>query len=91
MKLDVNGHDYGQYKHIVVVFNAAHSQTAFTDGRLQGLKLKLHPRHIVSGGHVRGSVMILGAERLWQTTECYIGCKQLLRVAVNDRLGIEPG
>jgi site-specific recombinase XerD len=26
-----------------------------------------------------------------QTTERYIGCKQRLRVAVNDRLGIEPG
>src|SRR5712675_2480110 len=26
-----------------------------------------------------------------QTTERYIGCKQHLRVAVNDRLGIEPG
>ena len=43
MKLDANGRDYGQYKHIVVVFNAANSQTTFTDGRLQGLKLKLHP------------------------------------------------
>ena len=46
MKLDANGHDYGQYKHykhIVVVFNATNSQSTFTDGRLQGLKLKLHP------------------------------------------------
>ena len=25
-----------------------------------------------------------------QTTERHIGCKQRLRVAVNDRLGIEP-
>ena len=25
-----------------------------------------------------------------QTTERYIGCKQRLKVAVNDRLGIEP-
>ena len=43
MKLDANGRDYGHYKHIVVVFNAANAQTTFTDGRLQGLKLKLHP------------------------------------------------
>ncbi|MGA7313502.1 MAG: pullulanase-type alpha-1,6-glucosidase [Silvibacterium sp.] len=43
MKLDANGRDYGIYKHIVVVFNAANEQTTFTDGRLQGLKLKLHP------------------------------------------------
>ena len=26
-----------------------------------------------------------------QTTERYIGCKQHLRIAANDRLGIEPG
>jgi hypothetical protein len=43
MKLDANGGNYGQYQHIVVVFNAANSQSTFTDGRLQGLKLKLHP------------------------------------------------
>jgi pullulanase len=43
MKLDANGGNYGQYKHIVAVFNAANEQTTFTDGRLQGLKLKLHP------------------------------------------------
>jgi pullulanase len=43
MKLDANGGNYGIYKHIVVVFNAANAQTTFTDGRLQGLKLKLHP------------------------------------------------
>ncbi len=26
-----------------------------------------------------------------QTTERYLGCKQKLRCAVNDRMGIEPG
>jgi hypothetical protein len=26
-----------------------------------------------------------------QTTEKYLGCKQRLREAVNDRIGIEPG
>jgi site-specific recombinase XerD len=25
-----------------------------------------------------------------QTTECYLGCKQRIRGAVNDRIGIEP-
>jgi len=25
------------------------------------------------------------------TTKRYIGCKQRLKVAVNDRLGVEPG
>ncbi len=42
MKLDANGRDYGQYRHVVVVFNATNEQTTFTDGRLQGLKLHLH-------------------------------------------------
>ena len=43
MKLDANGGNYGVYKHIVVVFNASNEQVNFTDGRLQGLKLHLHP------------------------------------------------
>jgi pullulanase len=43
MKLDANGRNYGAYKHIVVVFNATTGQVAFTDGRLEGLQLHLHP------------------------------------------------
>jgi pullulanase len=43
MKLDANGGDYGIYKHIVVIFNATNAQATFTDIRLQGLKLHLHP------------------------------------------------
>ena len=43
MKLDAGGRDYGSYKHIVVVFNATNAQAKFTDGRLQGLALHLHP------------------------------------------------
>jgi pullulanase len=43
MKLDANGGNYGQYKHVVVIFNATNAQTTFTDSRLAGLKLKLHP------------------------------------------------
>lgn len=43
MKLDANGGDYGNYKHIVVVFNATNAQVAFSDGQLQGLALHLHP------------------------------------------------
>jgi pullulanase len=44
MKLDANGRDYGQYKHIVVVFNAANEQTTFTDPTaFGGLHLHLHP------------------------------------------------
>jgi len=26
-----------------------------------------------------------------QTTECYLGCKQRFRNAVNDRIGLKPG
>ena len=43
MKLDSNGGDYGAYKHIVVVFNATNAPVTFTDSRLQGLQLHLHP------------------------------------------------
>jgi pullulanase len=43
MKLDANGGDYGQYRHIVVVFNAADVQINFTDPQLRGMKLHLHP------------------------------------------------
>jgi pullulanase len=43
MKLDANGGNYGVYQHIVVVFNATDAQVNFTDSRLAGLKLHLHP------------------------------------------------
>jgi len=43
MKLDANGRNYGIYKHIVVVFNATNAPVTFTDARLQGLALHLHP------------------------------------------------
>jgi pullulanase len=43
MKLDANGGNYGIYKHIVVVFNATDAAVTFTDSRLQGLALRLHP------------------------------------------------
>jgi pullulanase len=43
MKLDANAGNYGPYKHVVVVFNATNAQANFTDSRLLGLKLQLHP------------------------------------------------
>jgi len=49
MKLDANGRDYGIYKHIVVVFNATNAPVTFTDGRLEGLSLQLHPVQVDSG------------------------------------------
>jgi len=48
MKLDANGRNYGPYKHIVVVFNATSASMSFTDGRLQGLALHLHPIQLFS-------------------------------------------
>src|SRR6266567_1630289 len=43
-----------------------------------------------SGGELEQIQFLLGHASV-QTTERHIGCKQRLRVAVNDRLGIEPG
>ena len=43
-----------------------------------------------SGGELEQIQFLLGYVSV-QSTERYIGCKQRLRVAVNDRLGIEPG
>ena len=43
MKLDANGGQQGIYKHIVVLFNATNASLTFTDSRLQGLALHLHP------------------------------------------------
>jgi len=43
-----------------------------------------------SGGELEQIQFLLGHVSV-QTTERYIGCKQRLRVAVNDKLGIEPG
>src|SRR5271168_4820954 len=42
-----------------------------------------------SGGELEQIQFLLGHVSV-QTTERYIGCKQRLRIAVNDRLGIEP-
>jgi len=43
-----------------------------------------------SGGELEPIQFLLGHVSV-QTTERYIGCKQRLRTAVNDKLGIEPG
>jgi site-specific recombinase XerD len=43
-----------------------------------------------SGGELEQIQFLLGHVSV-QTTERYIGCRQRLRTAVNDKLGIEPG
>lgn len=48
-----------------------------------------------SCSHIRLSVqlifLILALQRAQaQTTERYLGCKQRIRSAVNDRIGVEP-
>jgi site-specific recombinase XerD len=42
-----------------------------------------------AGGELEQIQFLLGHVSV-QTTERYLGCKQRLRCAVNDRLGIEP-
>ena len=44
----------------------------------------------LAGGELDQIQFLLGHVSI-QTTERHLGCKQKLRVAVNDRLGIEPG
>ena len=42
-----------------------------------------------AGGEMEQIQFLLGHVSV-QTTETYLGCKQRLRDAVNDRIGIEP-
>lgn len=43
----------------------------------------------LAGGELDQFQFLLGHVSI-QTTEQYLGCKQKLRVAVNDKIGIEP-
>jgi integrase len=43
----------------------------------------------VAGGALEQIQFLLGHVSV-QTTEKYLGCKQLLKGAVNDKIGIEP-
>jgi site-specific recombinase XerD len=43
----------------------------------------------LAGGELDQIKFLLGHVSL-QTTERYLGCKQKLRLAVNDKLGLEP-
>jgi integrase len=59
---------------------------------------RLGRRHVAQGAHASATspaaeldqIQFLLGHVSIQTTERYLGCKQRLRIAVNDRLGIEP-
>jgi pullulanase len=48
MRLDNNIGNYSGFKHVLVVFNATNTTSNFTDARLQGLHLHLHPVQLQS-------------------------------------------
>jgi pullulanase len=48
MKLDSNGHPYGRYNHIVVVFNATRDTIHFQNDSLKAMNLALHPLEAIS-------------------------------------------
>lgn len=52
MKLDDNPGEFEGFRHILVVFNATNGWVNFTDQRLQGLRLHLHPVQLQSGDPV---------------------------------------
>ncbi len=43
MRLDDHGIRYGAIRHVVVYFNAANTESTYTDATLEGIKLQLHP------------------------------------------------
>ena len=73
--------------HVVKMTAASMNIPCFAPHDLRGSCARLCH---VSGGELEQIQFLLGHVSV-QTTERYIGCKQRLRVAVNDKLGIEPG
>jgi hypothetical protein len=49
----------------------------------------LNSQRAAAGGELEQIQFLLGHVS-FQTTERYLGCKQRIRGAVNDRIGIEP-
>ena len=60
-----------------------------TSRRSRGAMWSIFTPALISGGELEQIQFLLGHVSV-QTTERYLGCKQRIRGAVNDHIGIEP-
>ena len=74
---------------IGLVIEFEHGEIQLAEGQMTTIPRGLRHR-TRAGGELEQIQFLLGHVSV-QTTEKYLGCKQRLREAVNDKIGIEPG